>query len=208
MTTALLYRPGSKWRVALAFGVAGLVHIAAVGFASMQHKPIEQEITIGGDPEVVFEPNVPQKIEDSPPPPEMVESSPPPAFPDDSVSEERSTPPPVHRAVTKPAEPVHRDRIGIPGLTTLTAAKVFATSAPRPDYPYEARRSKITGQGVIAMTIDSRSGYVTEVSLVQSTGSPYLDNAAATAFRRWRFKPGTVARVRCPITFTLTGASY
>jgi len=38
--------------------------------------------------------------------------------------------------------------------------------------------------------------------------SPLLDNAAAAGFRRWRFKPGTISRVKSPITFTLAGAQY
>ena len=32
--------------------------------------------------------------------------------------------------------------------------------------------------------------------------------AALIAFRRWRFKPGSVSKVRIPITFTTTGAQY
>ncbi|PYJ79337.1 MAG: hypothetical protein DME69_05200 [Verrucomicrobia bacterium] len=44
--------------------------------------------------------------------------------------------------------------------------------------------------------------------MTQSIGSPILDNAATSAFRQWRFKPGTVSKVKIPITFTMTGASY
>jgi len=36
-----------------------------------------------------------------------------------------------------------------------------------------------------------------------STGAQILDDAAVSAFRGWRFKPGTVSKVRLPITFTL-----
>ena len=39
----------------------------------------------------------------------------------------------------------------------------------------------------------------------QSIGNPILDNSTVSAFRRWRFKPGTPPRVRIPITFVLTG---
>ena len=56
------------------------------------------------------------------------------------------------------------------------------------------------------MTVDSASGAVTEAEMAQSTGSPILDNAATSAFRRWRFKPGSVSKVKIPITFTMTGA--
>jgi TonB family protein len=90
----------------------------------------------------------------------------------------------------------------------VSSAKAFALNAPRPEYPYEARRQKITGDGVVVMTVDAVTGNVISVSMSKTTGSPFLDNAAVTGFKRWRFKPGTVSSVTCPITFALTGASY
>ena len=89
-----------------------------------------------------------------------------------------------------------------------SAAKAFAVAAPRPDYPYEARSRKITGSGVCVLTVDTDSGAVTDATMEQSIGNPILDNSTVSAFRRWRFKPGTVAKVRMPIIFTMTGASY
>ena len=87
--------------------------------------------------------------------------------------------------------------------------KARALSAPRPEYPYEARSRHITGSGVVIMTIDVSTGAVTDASMAQSTGSPILDNAAVSAFRRWRFKPGTTqSKLRIPINYTATGASY
>ncbi|HEV2840768.1 MAG TPA: energy transducer TonB [Chthoniobacterales bacterium] len=83
----------------------------------------------------------------------------------------------------------------------------MALSGPRPLYPYEARRQKITGSGIAMMTVD-HAGNVLDVVMQESTGSPVLDNAAIAAFRRWRFKPGAGPKVRAPITFTLTGAQY
>jgi protein TonB len=91
---------------------------------------------------------------------------------------------------------------------SMSSAKAVAVSAPRPEYPYEARRSKITGSGVCVMTVDPGSGAVTSATMAQSTGNAILDNAATSAFRRWRFKPGTVSKVRTPITFTMSGAQY
>ena len=80
--------------------------------------------------------------------------------------------------------------------------------APRPEYPYDARRQKVTGSGVALIAVDSASGNVANVSMVQSTGNPLLDSASIAGLSRWRFRPGTANRIRCPITFTLTGASY
>src|SRR6266404_4291241 len=38
-----------------------------------------------------------------------------------------------------------------------------------------------------------------------STGVEILDDATISAFSQWRFKPGTVKKVRIPINFTLSG---
>jgi len=208
MAHALIYRPRHRWRAAVAFTAAALIHVAAVGLASMQHQRIDEVQTIGG-PEVTLDPSPPAN--DPPPPPDEIPPPPPPPPPnpvDPAFVEDQSTPPPVRRQPTKSVAPLPRPTNNTSGVTTLTSAKVFAINAPRPEYPYEARRRKITGSGVVTMTIDPITGAVTDVSLSQSTGSPYLDNAATVAFRKWRFKPGTTARVRCPITFTLMGASY
>jgi TonB family protein len=66
----------------------------------------------------------------------------------------------------------------------------------------------LTGSGVCVMTVDTASGAVTSAVMAQSTGHAVLDNAAISAFRRWRFQPGTVSKVRTPITFTMSGAQF
>jgi TonB family protein len=71
----------------------------------------------------------------------------------------------------------------------LSHQPTSAVSAPRPEYPYEARVKRITGHGVVLLTIDVQTGNVTDAIMAESTGSPILDNAAVSAFRRWRFKP-------------------
>ena len=93
-------------------------------------------------------------------------------------------------------------------MASVPNAKIFALRAPRPDYPYEARSRHITGSGVAVITIDPVNGLAIDATMEQSIGNPILDNCAISAFRRWRFKPGTPARVRIPITFLLTGAQY
>ena len=88
------------------------------------------------------------------------------------------------------------------------AAKVFAISAPRPEYPYEARRQRATGSGVALLTVDPTTGSVSDVRMLRSTGNLVLDNATISSLRRWRFRPGTVSIVQTPITYTLTGAAF
>jgi TonB family protein len=78
-----------------------------------------------------------------------------------------------------------------------------AISAARPDYPYEARAQRITGTGIAVMEVDTSTGNVKRVYMAISTGSAILDKAATDGFGQWRFKPGTVSRVKTPITFTM-----
>ena len=72
-----------------------------------------------------------------------------------------------------------------------------------PEYPFEARRSRITGKGILVGEVDLKSGVVTSVRMEKSTGSRILDQAALSAFRQWRFKPGKVSRFRTPINYTM-----
>ena len=207
MTSAiLLYQPRERWRVATAFAAAFLIHFAAIALANV--KTVEKS---GGPPltdvfsDITFEEphiTVPDLTPENPDP------LPTPARTDEAFPEERSTPPPLRRATGKPIAPIAKLRKGFANPGPWSSAKAFAVHAPRPEYPYEARRQKITGEGIVAMTVDPVSGNVTGVSMAKSTGNPFLDNAALSGFRRWRFKPGTVSAVACPITFTLVGASY
>jgi TonB family protein len=66
----------------------------------------------------------------------------------------------------------------------------------------------LTGSGIAIISVDPITGFATDVTMEQSIGNPILDNSTVSAFRRWRFKPGSPSRVRIPITFLLTGAQY
>ena len=205
MTTALLYQPRQRWRVGAAFGAAVLIHFAAIAIANA-HRDTKTEEPSGYDfPEVTFEPT--QQIDEQPA--NADDQAPTPAPSDESsFPEERPTPPPVRRQTTRSITPIVRPTHGTPGSLSVPSARVLAVSAPRPEYPYEARRARITGNGLAVMTVDPVDGVVTEVMMSVSTGSPMLDNAAIAGFRRWRFKPGTASQVKVPITFTMTGAMY
>lgn len=208
----LLYRPPPRWQVWAAIGGAAAIHFAAVAIASIH--PKEEIVDLSDIPEATVEMSIEQQQEPQPTPPPEEEQPPPPppeAIPEQKPEfvEEKLTPPPKQPPSNKPVVPIARPRpVGPMGPMSMSSAKVMAVSAPRPEYPYEARRSKIMGSGVCVMTVDPGSGSVTSADMAQSTGSPILDNAATSAFRRWRFKPGTVSRVRTPITFTMSGAQY
>jgi periplasmic protein TonB len=194
----LTYRPPPRWYFWTALGAALAIHLTAVA-VSQRHEA----------PAVDLPPQPPQVVEavlappEATPPPEDIPIPEPPPPPDiqPEFVEER-TPPPRQPNAQKFTP------IKAPGPMSMSRAKALALYAPRPQYPYEARSRHVTGSGVINADVDPASGNVTSASVAQSTGSPILDSAATSAFRQWRFRPGTVSKVRIPITFTMTGASY
>ena len=204
---ALLYRPNARWQVWLAFGCAAALHLAAIAFARTEPSsppfllPPDNGVEGVIDPtpdQMLLRPVEPTPIE----PPELVK-------PDQTFPEEDSA----------PSRPRTQNRKLVPLLVRSAAAgrisapsfgsvKVLAIYAPRPQYPYEARRQHTTGSGLVILIIDPSMGAVTNAYTAESTGSVVLDNSAVNGLRRWRFKPGTVTKVQVPITYTLTGASY
>src|SRR5436190_23851217 len=119
-----------------------------------------------------------------------------------------TTPPPRRpkRLKTSPVTPPKA--ANPPAVMSISSAKALAIYAPFPDYPSAARSRRITGSGVCVVSGDPGTGNVTEASMAQSTGNQTFDNATASAFRRWVFKPGKVSTVRIPVDFTITGAPY
>lgn len=72
-----------------------------------------------------------------------------------------------------------------------------------PEYPDEARRSGITGRGILVGIVEFKTGKVTSVKMEKSTGNRILDQAALNAFRQWQFKPRSILRFRTPITYSM-----
>jgi protein TonB len=73
-----------------------------------------------------------------------------------------------------------------------------------PDYPYRDRAQCNEGTGVFRLVLDLKTGAVTRVTMVKSTGFVTLDRAATAAFRRWRWQPGKWKEIEMPITFTIS----
>ena len=205
-----LPKPSSKWTAIAAVLVALALHVGAVIY--VEFRPEEPPIEIGGSfgaaVEAVLGAAAPEAIEPPLPPeePEPLEASAEPVSPPEFVEEAA----PVQKKATgkRPVRPIAQPGAvrGFAGTVSAGSAKAVAITAPRPDYPHEARRNRIIGSGVMLMTVDRPSGRVTNVAVTESTGSAILDHAAISAFKRWRFQPGSVSQVRVPITFTLTGA--
>ena len=53
------------------------------------------------------------------------------------------------------------------------------------------------------LTLDLKTGTVSKVTVLQSTGAAMLDASAIEAFRRWQWKPGKWKEIDMPITFTM-----
>jgi len=78
-----------------------------------------------------------------------------------------------------------------------------AIYTPKPVYRPEWAKQRLTGRGVVLVTIDKRTGNVTGARMLTSTGNPQLDGAALQAYSQWRFDPKTVVvpQLKIPIEF-------
>jgi len=201
MNPAFVYQQHGRPIFWIAFMSALAIHLGAVALAKTKSPPTTlEDFNPPGDVELIdiAEPESAVLEESATPPPlEQI-------HPDqDSFREENLTPPPVR--AHRQARPATLAR----GTTaSLRSVKAMVAYAPRPVYPYEARRQRVTGSGVALLTVDPTLGTVTDVLMTQSCGNAILDNSTLDALRRWRFKPGSVARVQVPITYTLMGVSY
>src|SRR5205085_12022283 len=92
--------------------------------------------------------------------------------------------------------------VNIPPDAAVRKAKVLVLRSPRIEYPAYARERHWIGVGWYLMHVDKKSGAVTSVKILQSAGHKILDKAATDAFSRWQFKPGTVEKVKTPVTWT------
>jgi TonB family protein len=71
-------------------------------------------------------------------------------------------------------------------------------------FPYdrEARMQRMSGTGVFQLRIDQKTGKVTAVAVVKSTGWKHLDQAAAATLIGWRARiPASQSTVTIPVTF-------
>jgi TonB family protein len=89
-----------------------------------------------------------------------------------------------------------------PASPTATVSLPQAVYSPRPIYRPEWAKQGLTGKGVVLVTIDTKTGKVSGVRMLQSTGNKTLDGAALETYSQWRFKPGSVPQVKMPIEFT------
>jgi TonB family protein len=72
-----------------------------------------------------------------------------------------------------------------------------------PDYPYAARRNKVSGRGTYRAYVEP-SGKVLRVVVIKSTGSVDLDDAVVRAALNWKARPGKKMEVDFPMAFVAT----
>jgi TonB family protein len=208
MAKPILYSPPSGRLLWGALGCTLVIYTGALVAAIKREPP---QMDLADIPTATVEATIDQPEDQPTPPPEDIPMPEPPPMPQEVPEfHEESTPPPKQQVRPKPTTPIKAPQAGIskPAAMSISGAKANAISAPRPEYPYEARSRHLTGSGVCVVTVDVASGTVSDATMAQSIGNSILDNSATSAFRRWRFKPGTVSKVKIPITFTMTGASY
>jgi len=205
MNTALIYRPNNRGLIWVAFAFALTVHLAAIALAENKPKPVLLSFRAEPDAAVLG------TIDPLPQPSEQDIVSSPGQIPaeDQEFTEENAMARRIRPRKKMPIAPVARS-IGVGRSAVMRSGSVKAVTlyAPRPSYPYEARRDGVTGSGVVGLTLNSASGEVIDARMSQSTGSAILDNTTVETLRRWRFRPGVPWNVAVPITYTLTGVSY
>jgi TonB family protein len=192
-----------RWHWWAAMGGALAIHLTAVLFAMKREPP---PIDLTDIPTATVEATLQPEEQPTPPPEEII--TPPPPEPEATPEFREETTPPPRQPKQAKIVPIKAPVVGRAGPMSISSAKALAVYSPRPPYPYEARSRKITGSGVCVVTVDTGSGSVSSATMAVSLGNAILDNAATNTFKNWRFKPGTVSKVKIPITFTMAGASY
>ena len=91
-------------------------------------------------------------------------------------------------------------------ITIQAKYKKDTVSAPDPEYPVKARNMGQQGQGIYRLVVDGKTGTVSEVKVLKSTGHRLLDASAVMTFFNWKFNPGITYR-DVAIRFQVTGWS-
>lgn len=76
-----------------------------------------------------------------------------------------------------------------------------------PDYPFADQIQRREGTGLFRLVLDFKTGYVTKVVMLKSTGFVTLDRCAVKALQRWRWRPAMWREIEMPIKFTLHDTS-
>lgn len=105
--------------------------------------------------------------------------------------------------VASAAQPTASALAGVP---LVTRQQMWANT-PDPVYPPTALQKRIVGRGVFLLKIDPQQRTVSRVTILQSTGSKSLDDAAVQTLSKWRLRRSGLAdrvdHVKVPVSFML-----
>ena len=173
MNQALIYRANNRRLIWFAFACAITIHLGAIAIAGNKTKPVT--VTSWGGPE-----GPPIEIEYPPAPPEIETVLPPdqPIVENQEFVDDNVPRPPINPRTKTPVTAV-RGATGLGTARTMGfgSAKALTLFAPKPNYPYEARRGGVTGTGVAQLKVNTAAGNVIGARMSQSTGSAVLDKA-------------------------------
>ena len=99
------------------------------------------------------------------------------------------------------AQGVRHDARDYPGRPVPWRGDI--TKSVAPEYPYEDRTRHHEGSGLFRLTLEVKTGFVTDVLLIRSTGFKELDASGIKSLRQWRWRPGTWKQIDVPIRFTM-----
>jgi TonB family protein len=89
-------------------------------------------------------------------------------------------------------------------LVACVCAGFIVTSpvSGTPDYPYEAKRARLSGTAIYEVHL-RRDRTVSRIVVARSCGFRILDEYGAAVLREWRFEkaPPSLSIVRVPMTF-------
>lgn len=221
-------RPGAAWIFPGVILLSLGVHGAALVFGRirderpvvLQDVPAEVIAVMVVEPAPAIETPPPPE----PPPPIPVEPEPLPTEPSPPepppVEQILTTPEPVRPVATPPPippkpkpRPVVEPRPEkatprTPASRTVVKAKPDSSHNPPPRYPEMARRQGWEGVVMVRAHV-SASGRVTSVSLHRGCSYGVLNQAALSAVKSWRFRPGSIGGqaadtvVEVPVNFSL-----
>jgi len=97
-------------------------------------------------------------------------------------------------------------RHGVEPLVT-TGAPPGLIKKIEPEYPIGFVTHGAKGRGRFRLTINSKSGLVDEVKILQGTGYKELNELPVKALLQWQSKPGTASPVEVPVEFSIQGGN-
>ena len=103
------------------------------------------------------------------------------------------------------ARGVRHDASQYSGRSVPWKADIIKSVAP--EYPYEERSRQREATGLFRITIDLKTGLVTDAVIIRSTGYRGLDISGIKSLRQWRWKPRTWRQIDIPPTFTTSQSS-